>query len=477
MDQLAGKNVGGARRLATCANLVACVGLLVGGAGQAVAGRSVLVANCGSLGYLSFEPTYWSAGCTAGSPTIEEIDWVEYGGRKAYGTGTAPVQDCGCADPSASASYPARVVLTKPRRCRTGRRARYFSKARLTVTYPEGNPFGEQPGDLSSSWHVPGGRCEYAPLRPAARPASAEASAAGPRYFMSCGYPPVYSYGDYYDGRIRYRSQPRSCDWSEDGSTAALFVLEKIHWRGWGTDRAHARALRVDNHDMDNNGFQRHRIRFTLFAPRPAVGHSGKRRLYYTKMRVSENGHSGVENLFRPGQPAVVLPEYRAASRPAPARRGSGTFFVPTGRRSGFGAFRESAHPVAALRHAFGPPGSSEYTEYRSCVQRWPEIGVVVSLVAFGSETDACGDGTFVEARLTDPRWHTATGVHPGGSRASARRAAVRRCRPRTIGCAATGYALELHRTDCASTLSPGVIAHTRGHRVASLNVYWRSCE
>lgn len=151
---------------------------------------------------------------------------------------------------------------------------------------------------------------------------AANASAA-PRYFMSCGYPPTYSYGEYYDGKVSYHSHPRTCYWSEDGSTAALVYLVKIRWRGWGTSHAHARALRVDNHDMDNNGFQRHRIRITLFAPRPAVGHSGKRRLYYTRMRVSQNGFSGVEELFRPGQPAVVLPEYRHVTRLRPRGAGS----------------------------------------------------------------------------------------------------------------------------------------------------------
>jgi hypothetical protein len=137
--------------------------------------------------------------------------------------------------------------------------------------------------------------------------------ASAARYLMSCGYPPVYDsyFEDYLDGHIEYRSHPRACAWSEDGSTAALINLVKIRWRGWGSPRAHARALRVDNHDMDNNGFQRHRVRITLFAPRPAVGHPGKRRLYYTKLRISDNGFSGVESLFRPGEPAVVLPEYR----------------------------------------------------------------------------------------------------------------------------------------------------------------------
>jgi hypothetical protein len=153
-----------------------------------------------------------------------------------------------------------------------------------------------------------------------------------------------------------------------------------------------------------------------------------------------------------------------------------GKFFVPTGRRTGFGAFQESPDSVAALRRAFGAPSTERFGEYDSCVQAWPQLGLVVSLVAFGSSiTDACKEGVFYEARLTDPRWHTATGVHPGGSRASARRASIRRC-TRT-DCGITGYALELHRTDCALPLVPGVIAHVRGSRVTSLIVRWRGCE
>jgi hypothetical protein len=158
------------------------------------------------------------------------------------------------------------------------------------------------------------------------------------------------------------------------------------------------------------------------------------------------------------------------------AASASGRFFVPTGKRTGFGPFQESADSVAALRRAFGPPDSEEADEEdRSCIQRWPQLGVSVTLVSFGEVADACGSGTFFSARLTDPRWHTATGVHPGGSRADARRAAIRRCRAST--CGASGYALEMHHTDCALTLSPGVIAHVRGRKVDSLIVDWRSCE
>jgi hypothetical protein len=156
--------------LATCAAALAAAAACA--PGLAAARSNVLVANCGSTGYLSFKPSYWSAGCTAGSPTVEPIEWVRYGGREAVGTGTAPLQDCGCAYPTVTARYPARVVLTKPRRCKTGPRVRFFSKARLTITYPEGNPFGEPAGEQSSSWHVPGGRCEFAPLRPSPRTAA-----------------------------------------------------------------------------------------------------------------------------------------------------------------------------------------------------------------------------------------------------------------------------------------------------------------
>lgn len=162
---------------------------------------------------------------------------------------------------------------------------------------------------------------------------------------------------------------------------------------------------------------------------------------------------------------------------PTATARASGEFFVPTGKRTGFGAFREAPDSVAALRRAFGPPASEEVSQYRTCIQRWPATGITVTLIAFGEASDPCVDGTFVEARLVDPRWHTASEVHPGGSRASAKRASLRRCRHATIGCGVTGYALELHRTVCSPVLSAGVIAHVRGGRVLSLIVRWRSCE
>lgn len=123
----------------------------------------VLVANCGTTGYSSVEPGYWSAGCTSGSPTIEPIEWLRYGHRLAVGSGMDLVQDCGCAYPTTTAEYPARVVLSHPKSCLGSPRRKFFSKARLRITYPEGNPFGESPGDHYSTFHIPRGQCMQAP--------------------------------------------------------------------------------------------------------------------------------------------------------------------------------------------------------------------------------------------------------------------------------------------------------------------------
>jgi hypothetical protein len=173
----------------------------------------------------------------------------------------------------------------------------------------------------------------------------------------------------------------------------------------------------------------------------------------------------------------LLLGSWLPAASAAPQGPG-GDFFVPTGKRTGFGPFEESRDSAAALRHAFGPPASERVDSYGyTCTVSWPDLGIAADLVSYGSAGYPCDEGVFVSARLTDPRWHTATGVHPGGPRGAARRAAVRRCTHHTIGCGITGYALELHRTDCASSLVAGVIAHTRGARVVSLTVRWRACE
>lgn len=171
----------------------------------------------------------------------------------------------------------------------------------------------------------------------------------------------------------------------------------------------------------------------------------------------------------------LALPASVATGSPATESRAGGDFFVPTGHRTGFGAFREGADSPDRLRRAFGLPAREGTSEYGGCVLGWPEIGVVAELASFGDTVDACEEGTFVEARLNDSRWHTATGVRIGSRASKVRRAALRRCTRRT--CSVSGYALELHHTDCASVLSAGVIAHVSGGRVASLIVRWRSCE
>lgn len=140
-----------------------------------------------------------------------------------------------------------------------------------------------------------------------ALPASANAT----RTYMSCGTPPYVLYGEEYGGSISYRKHPRKCHYSPEGA-GGVIILEAIRWRNWGKPRARAKAKRVDSHDMDRNGFQRHPVRLVLSRLRPAFIHEGRRKLYYTRLRLMDpSGSSGVISLFRPGQGPIYLPEYR----------------------------------------------------------------------------------------------------------------------------------------------------------------------
>ncbi len=155
--------------------------------------------------------------------------------------------------------------------------------------------------------------------------------------------------------------------------------------------------------------------------------------------------------------------------------RGGGAFLVPTGKRSGFGAFREGPHAAARLRRALGTPTVEKEGAYSNCRITWERLGVAVELDAPGRAKDACAAGSFAFARLTGARWHTPQGIHPGSSRASAEAASVLRCRAGTPACGATGYALALYR-DCSGHLFTAVLAHPRGDRIEALNVYSRRC-
>ena len=150
---------------------------------------------------------------------------------------------------------------------------------------------------------------------------------------------------------------------------------------------------------------------------------------------------------------------------------------VPVGPGSaGFGAFRNrDADARAELEDAFGEPNSANRSGI-TCELRWGDLGIRARLVRFGTATgNPCSTGTFVEARLNDSAWHTKSGVRPGGPARKAREASLRRCQHDT--CGVKGYALELHRIDCAAERVPGVIAAAAQGRVKALVVRWRGCE
>jgi hypothetical protein len=163
---------------------------------------------------------------------------------------------------------------------------------------------------------------------------------------------------------------------------------------------------------------------------------------------------------------------------PGPAAAASrDAFLVPvSAAATGFGPFREGGtQPSAsALRKAFGKPTAIVRNSAQLCTYRWRAIGVVAHLTTYGQPIDPCTKGYFVNARLSDRRWHTAAGIRPGSSERAARRASKRSCGD---ACEFAGYVLGLHPSDCAGARVPSVVAQVHDGRVVALRVLTHGCE
>jgi hypothetical protein len=147
--------------------------------------------------------------------------------------------------------------------------------------------------------------------------------------------------------------------------------------------------------------------------------------------------------------------------------------------QTGFGAFQESfTVPAAAgLRAAFGEPETVSSPMGFTCLFGWPSLGIYnVELAAFGGTTDACTNGSFISAVLTDPSWHTPRGVHPGGPAKAAKKQAVAKC-ARKVSCQGGGWVLGMHHSECAAAKVPSVVARVSGALVARLVVFSHGCE
>lgn len=146
-------------------------------------------------------------------------------------------------------------------------------------------------------------------------------SARGASAFMSCGSPPTDGSG--VAAGFDYRQHPSRCLYSEDGSAVKLIILVGIRWTGWGGPQARASAWRVDTHDQDNNGFQRHPVEIVVSGLRPVMSDQGRRKLYYTRLRV----HISEDEVYvmrlhwpKPPPPLRKVPFYGREARVAVAR-------------------------------------------------------------------------------------------------------------------------------------------------------------
>jgi hypothetical protein len=152
-------------------------------------------------------------------------------------------------------------------------------------------------------------------------------------------------------------------------------------------------------------------------------------------------------------------------------------FLVPvSAKTTGFGPFREDNPPMnaAALRTAFGRPTSSVKNNAQMCTFRWKAIGVVAHLTTYGQRIEPCTHGYFANARLSDQRWHTSSGIHVGSTERAAKRVSTRSC---GTACEFPGYVLGLHPSDCAGRWVPSVIAELQAGRVSALRVLTHTCE
>jgi hypothetical protein len=147
--------------------------------------------------------------------------------------------------------------------------------------------------------------------------------------------------------------------------------------------------------------------------------------------------------------------------------------------QTGFGAFEESfsVPSPAGLRAAFGEPETVATPNAFTCKLGWPSLGIYnLELATFGGVTNACANGSFLVAVLTDPSWHTASGVHPGAPAKAARKRAVAKCTAR-VSCFGGGWVLGTHHSECAAGKAPSVVARVTRRSVRSLVVYSHGCE
>ena len=182
---------------------------------------------------------------------------------------------------------------------------------------------------------------------------------------------------------------------------------------------------------------------------------------------------------MKPIRWVVLLAVLLTAALASPASARDARLVPVKANQTGFGAFEESfsVPSPAGLRAAFGEPETVVAPDQFTCRLGWPSLGIYnVELATFGGITDACANGSFLVGVLTDPSWHTPSGVHPGGPAKAAKKRAVAKCTSR-VSCFGGGWVLGLHKSGCAAAKVPSVVARISGRSVRSLVVYSHGCE
>ncbi len=256
-------------------------------------------------------------------------------------------------------------------------------------------------------------------------------------------------------GSVYYGGKAAPVAWSS-GCLGGSANLDQLSWQGWGAPLATATGI------IHHNDCSPSCARGSIF------DYPVELRIEQIKRCASPLGPQSYYTQF--SLIVTYPPENEAGQAPGPSEPFTFSSSCPTpgysvktrSKAAAFGAFVESGeYDGDSLERYFGPPSKRKRESPFSCVKHWSSIGLTVTLGTIEPTDDPCYSGRFIWAILKGARWHTPSGVRPGGP---ARKAAAESVRPCSIRrCRTRGYVLSQHFSDCAAARSPSVIAATGG--------------
>jgi len=212
-------------------------------------------------------------------------------------------------------------------------------------------------------------------------------------------------------GNVFYGGSVAPVEWSS-GCVGASVNLDQLSWRDWGAPVATATGI----------------VHYNDCSPSCAAGSISD---YPAELHVEQIRRCasplGPQSYYTRFTTIVTYPPENAADQPpGPSEPFAFSSSCPTpgylvktrSRAATFGAFVESGeYDGDGLERYFGPPSRRKRKGRYFCVKHWHSIGLTVTVGSIEPGDDPCYSGRFIGAILKGSRWHTPSGVRPGGPR------------------------------------------------------------